>query len=48
LEKVNFSDDIKNFVDENSIHHVLDESPKSKVFDLDVNEVDFYRVENIL
>jgi hypothetical protein len=27
---------------------MLDESPKSKVFDLDVNEVDFLGVENIL
>jgi hypothetical protein len=27
---------------------VLDESPKIEVFDLDVNEVDFLEVENIL
>jgi hypothetical protein len=27
---------------------VLDESPKNNVFDLDVNEVDFLGLENIL
>jgi hypothetical protein len=27
---------------------VLDESPKSKVLDLDVNKVDFHEIENIL
>jgi hypothetical protein len=48
LEKVNLLDNIKNFVDESSIHHVLDGSPKSEVFDLDVNEVDFLGVKNIL
>jgi hypothetical protein len=48
LEKVNLLDNIENFVDESSIHHVPDESPKSEVFDLDVNEVDFLGVENIL
>ena len=48
LKKVNLSDNIENFVDEGSIHHVLDESPKSEVFDLDVNEVDFLGVKNIL
>jgi hypothetical protein len=48
LEKVNISDDIENFVDESSTHHVLDESPKSEVFDLNVNEVVFLGVENIL
>jgi hypothetical protein len=44
LEKVNLSDYIENFVDESSTHHVLDESLKSEVFDLDVNGVDFFRV----
>jgi hypothetical protein len=44
LEKVNLSDNIKKFVDESSIHHMLDESPDSEVFDLDVNEVDFFGV----
>jgi hypothetical protein len=44
LEKVNLSDNIENFVDESSIHHVLDDSPISEVFDLDVNEVDFLGV----
>jgi hypothetical protein len=39
LEKINLSNNIKKFVDVSSIHHVLDESPKSEVFDLDVNEV---------
>jgi len=48
LEKVHLSGDIDNFVDESSIHNVLDESLKSKVFDMDVNEVDFLGVENIL
>jgi hypothetical protein len=48
LGKVNLSDNIENFVDESSIHHVYDESLKSEVFDLDVNEVDFLGVENIL
>jgi hypothetical protein len=48
LEKVNLLDNIENFVDESSIYHVLDESPKSEVFNLDVNEVDFLGVENIL
>jgi hypothetical protein len=48
LEKVNLLDNNENFVDESSINHVLDESPKNKVFDLDVNEVDFLGVENIL
>jgi len=48
LEKVNLSYDIEKFVDESSIHHVLDESPKSEVFDLNVNEVVFLGVENIL
>jgi hypothetical protein len=48
LEKVNLSDNIENFVDETSTHHVRDEIPKSEVFDLNVNEVDFLRVENIL
>jgi len=47
LEKVNLSDNIENFVDKSSTHHVLDEIPKNEVFDLDVNEVDFLRVENI-
>jgi hypothetical protein len=47
-KKVNFSDNIENFIDESSIHHVLYESPKSEVFDLDVNVVDFLGVENIL
>jgi hypothetical protein len=41
LKKINLSYNIENFVDESSTHHVLDESPKSEVFDLDVNEVDF-------
>jgi hypothetical protein len=45
LKKVNLSDNIENFVDESSIHHVLDERPKSEVFDLDINEVDFLGVE---
>ena len=31
-----------------SIHHVLDKSLKSEVFDVDVNEVDFLGVEHIL
>jgi hypothetical protein len=44
LEKVNLSDNIENFVDESSIHHVLDDSPISEVFDLDVNEIDFLEV----
>jgi hypothetical protein len=44
LEKVNLSNNIENFVDESSVHHVLDESPKSEVFDLDANEVDFLGV----
>jgi hypothetical protein len=49
LEKVNLSNNIENFVNESFMHHVLDESPKSEVFDLDVNEeVDFLGVENIL
>jgi hypothetical protein len=48
LEKVNLLDNIENFVDESSIHYVLDESPKSEVFDLDVKEVNFLGVENIL
>ena len=48
LEKVNLLDNIENFVDESSIHNVLDESPKSEVFDLDINEVDFLGLENIL
>ena len=48
MEKVNLSNNIENFVDESSIHHVLDESPKSEVFDLDVNEVDFLEVDVIL
>jgi hypothetical protein len=48
LEKLNLSYNIENFVDESSTHHVLDESLKSEVFDLDVNEVDFFGVENIL
>jgi hypothetical protein len=48
LENVHLSGDIDNFVDESSIHNVLDESPKSKVFDMDVNEVDFLGIENIL
>jgi hypothetical protein len=47
LEKANPSDNIKNFVDESSIHHVLDESAKSEVFDLDVNEVDFLGAKKI-
>jgi hypothetical protein len=47
-KKANLSDNIKNFIDENSIHHVLDESPKSEIFNLDVKEVDFLGVENIL
>jgi hypothetical protein len=42
------SNNIEIFVVKTSIYHVLDESPKSKVFDLDVNEVDFLLVENIL
>ena len=45
LKKINLSDNIENFVDESFTHHVLDESPKSEVFDLDVNELDFHRVE---
>jgi hypothetical protein len=48
LEKVNLSDTIENFVDESFTYHLLDESPKSEVFDLDANEVDFLGVENIL
>jgi hypothetical protein len=48
LEKINLSYNIENFVDESFTHHVLDETPKSEVFDLDVNEVDFLGVENIL
>jgi len=48
LENVHLSGDIDNFVDESSIHNVLDESLKSKVFDMDVNEVDFLGVKNIL
>jgi hypothetical protein len=48
LEKLNLSYNIENFVDESSTHHVLNESLKSEVFDLDVNEVDFFGVENIL
>jgi hypothetical protein len=47
LEKQNLSDNIENFVNDDFINHVLDESPKSEVFDLDVNEVDFLGVENI-
>ena len=37
LEKVNLSNNIENFVDESSIHHARDGSPKSEVFNLDVN-----------
>jgi len=48
LENVNLSDNIENIVDESSTYHWLDESPKSEVFYLDVNEVDFLGVENIL
>jgi hypothetical protein len=48
LEKINLSYNLENFVDESSTHHVLDETPKSEVFDLDFNEVDFLGVENIL
>jgi hypothetical protein len=48
LENVNLLHNIENSVDESSIYHVFDESLTSKVFDLDVNEVDFIGVENIL
>jgi hypothetical protein len=48
LEKVNLSDNIENIVDESSTYHRLDESPKSEIFYLDVKEVDFLGVENIL
>jgi hypothetical protein len=47
LEKQNLSDNIEKFVNDDFINHVLDESPTSEVFDLDVNEVDFLGVENI-
>jgi hypothetical protein len=39
---------LKKFVDESSINHLFDESPKNKVFDFDINEVDFLGIENIL
>jgi hypothetical protein len=45
LEMVNLLDNIENFVDESSTHYVLD---ALTVKSLDVNEVDFLRVENIL
>jgi len=48
LEKVNLLDNIENFVGKSSTHHVLDEIPKSEVFNLDVNKVDFLGVANIL
>jgi hypothetical protein len=48
LEKVNLSDNIENFVDKSSTHHVLDKISKSEIFDLDVKKVDFIGVENIL
>jgi hypothetical protein len=39
---------MKRFFYESYVHLMLDESPKSEVFDLDVNEVDFFGIENIL
>jgi hypothetical protein len=46
LENVNLSDNIEKFVDESSIHYMLDESSKSEVSDCDVNVVDFLEVKN--
>jgi hypothetical protein len=42
LEEVNISYNIENFVDESSTYHVLDdEFPKSEVFDLNIEVVDY-------